>query len=163
MFEREVAAHAQAVPAVQPLWGPYLLAADSNCGEILLTAARLENVKLTLDRFKAMGVDGISLAIGYPMLLPEFPRYREYREFYRAVAREIRNRRMKIMVEQIVLFVNSNFSPFQIDLGHLTMESFATKQADMAQIIIQNAKEHRSFGHGPLRRQRRLLQTSMVS
>ena len=91
--------------------GAHLLPADSNCGPILLDQMTMPGIMLTIDRLKHIGVKGITLVIGYPMLLPEFNDSDRYIAFYERVSNAIRKRNMKLLVEQNVLFVISFVYP----------------------------------------------------
>ena len=122
-----------------PIWGAHLLVADSNDGPALLAPGRLAAVELTLERFKQLGIQGVSVAIGYPLLTPAFnPQSADYLEFYKAVAAMVRARGMTFSVEQIVLFDNSNFSPWTFDLSGLTMGQMIAENHQMAQTIIDD-------------------------
>jgi hypothetical protein len=120
-----------------PVWGAHLIAADSNRGPVLLEPATLVGVELMLDRFKELGIQGVSVAIGYPLLTPSFdPQSSQYIDFYRAVAAIVRARGMKFSVEQIVLYNNSNFSPWTFDLSGVSMQQMIDDNRQMAQTII---------------------------
>ncbi len=121
----------------RPIWGTHLLAADSNDGPALLAPGRLAGIELTLDRFKQMGIQGVSVAIGYPLFTPSFnPQSSQYIDFYKAVAAMVRARGMKFSVEQIVLWNNTNFSPWTFDLSGVTMQQMIDDNRQMAQTII---------------------------
>lgn len=127
-------------PAAQgpsPVWGAHLLVADSNRGPILLSTRTMQGVELVLDRFKELGIEGVSVAIGYPLLTPtRNPESQRYLDFYKAVAAQVRARGMKFTVEQNVLYDNSNFSPWSFDLSGLTMQEMIEENHTMAQTII---------------------------
>ncbi len=112
------------------------MVADSDRGSVLLDPTTLPGVALTLDRFRELGVRGVTLAIGYPLLVRGFPDRRRYLDFYEAVARAARRRGMRVAVEQIVLFSNSVFSSWRIDFRNLTLARFTAEQHQMAQTII---------------------------
>ena len=133
-FASAVARHPQQSRA--PVFGADLVVADSNRGSVLLDPTTLPGVALTLDRFRELGVRGVTLAIGYPLLVRGFSGRRRYLGFYEAVARAARRRGMRVAVEQIVLFSNSVFSPWRIDFRGLTLQRFTAEQHQMAQTII---------------------------
>jgi hypothetical protein len=133
-FGSTVSRHVQ--QARPPVFGAHLLVADSNRGPALLDQTTLPGVLLTLDRFRELGIRGVTLAIGYPLLVNGFPDGRRYLKFYAAVARAVRQRGMRLAVEQIVLFSNSVFSPWRVDFRDLTLTRFTAQQHQMAQTII---------------------------
>jgi len=120
----------------RPVFGGHLLTADSNRGAALLKDDALRWVELSLDRFQELGIQGITLNLGYPMLLPSFPDGKRYLAFYRQVAAAVRRRGMTLAVEQIVLYTKSRFSPFDFAFDGLTLERYTAEQARMAQIVI---------------------------
>lgn len=122
--------------AARPKFGVHLLVADSNRGPLLLRSGEMVGVELTLDRFLDMGVKGISLAIGYPLLVDGFPDASRYLEFYKQVAGAVRERGMSLAVEQIIVFNRSVFSPFDLNFEGLTMADFVAAERQMAQTII---------------------------
>ncbi len=119
-----------------PIFGAHLLAADSNRGKVLLSPLTKVAVRLLLRRFDRMGVSGITIVIGYPTLLPHYDPAGRYLAFYKWVAKAVRQRGMKLLVEHNVLFVNSVFSPVKCDFSGLTFEAFAEEQQRMAQLVI---------------------------
>src|SRR5512141_413778 len=73
-----------------------LITANGNRGPDLLTPQALAGVRVNLDALQRMGVEGVAVTIVYPVLDPAFPRHAEYEAFFKAVANEVRGRRMKL-------------------------------------------------------------------
>ena len=67
-------------------FGVELLVANANRGEVLLTDRVLRATILTLDRLQDLGVRSVAISIQFPMLTRSFPRFSEYKNFYRQVA-----------------------------------------------------------------------------
>jgi hypothetical protein len=133
-----------------PIFGAHLLVADSNRGPALLAPETLPGVEITLDRLQELGIKGITLAIGYPLLTSDFPNAGSYVAFYQSVAQAVQRRGMTLAVEQIILFVNSQFSPWQIDFSSLTLARFTDEQRQMAQTIIDEiAPDYLTILHEP--------------
>ena len=120
----------------QPVFGGHLLTADSNRADALLQPDAMRWVELSLDRFRQMGMRGVTLNLGYPLLMPWFPDSDRYLLYYKNVAKAVRERGMRLGVEQIVLYTRSPFSPFTFALDDLTLEKYTADQAQMAQIIV---------------------------
>jgi hypothetical protein len=120
----------------RPVWGAHLLVVDSNRGDVLLRPTELIGVEMTLDRFAELGIQGVTIAIGYPLLTPDFPDRDRYLEYYRKVAAAVRKRGMSLAIEQIVIFNQSVFSPFELDFSNLTLATFTSDEREMAQTII---------------------------
>jgi hypothetical protein len=148
-YRNAVDAHAPRARS-QPIFGGHLLTADSNRASALLQPDAMKWAEISLDRFKHLGIQGVTLNLGYPMLLPWFPDSDRYLAYYREVARAVRKRGMTLAVEQIVLYTGSQFSPFKFKLSDLTLEEYMADQARMAQIIIDElAPDYLTVMHEP--------------
>jgi hypothetical protein len=121
-----------------PVFGAELLPANCNRGEELLQPGVLEGVKLFLDRFGALGVQGVTIPIHYPVYTPQFPRFTEYVSFYQSVAREVRRRGMKLDIESHVLFANTTFSPVKWDYSRLTFDQYKVIRREMITRVIND-------------------------
>lgn len=125
----------QSYPAIL---GTELLPANANRGPALLGSGVMQGVTLYLNRLQELGVGGVTVAIGYPLYTPAFPRYQEYVQFYKQVAQEIRKRGMKLDVESSVVFANSPFSPIAFNYADVTWEQFEIQRKQMIASIIQD-------------------------
>ena len=121
----------------KPVFSTDLLAANSNRGSALLQPQALPAVRLSLDRFKAMGIQSVKFALQYPMLLPYFPRSGEYLEFYRQVVQEAHARGIKVMPNVTVLFANAAFNPFKGIYSDLNLEKFKREYRDMVHLVVR--------------------------
>ena len=134
----------------RPVFGAHLLTADSNRAGALLQPDALAWAELSLDRFAALGIRGVTLNLGYPMLLPEFPDSARYLAYYEAVTAAVRKRAMTLAVEQTVLYTRSPFTPFAFPLEDLTLERYTAEQTRMAQIVIDRlAPDYLTVLHEP--------------
>ena len=88
----------------RPLVVPNLFMASSIYGPATPDSQRWKDLLATLDAFKAMGVDGVSVMILAPDLTDGDPK--SLIGFYQRLAREIHSRNMKLYVEH---FVNMPF------------------------------------------------------
>jgi hypothetical protein len=96
-FDRILDAHIAAldVPSAgaiqfKPLSSVDLLAANSDHGRYFLRPDTMETVRLSLDHFKAMGIQCVTFDVQYPLLRPDFPQAADYLDFYRAVVQKAR-------------------------------------------------------------------------
>jgi hypothetical protein len=134
----------------RPIFGGHLLTADSNRADALLQPDAMKWVELSLDRFQQLGIRGVTLNLGYPLLMPWFPKSARYLKYYQNVAREVRKRGMQLAVEQIILYSGSAFTPFDFELGDMTLEKYTAEQAQMGQIILDElAPDHLTILHEP--------------
>ncbi len=120
------------------IFGAELLPANSNRGSDLLNPGVIQGVVLYLDRLKELGVQGVTMPLGYPLYTPTFPRYQEYVQFYKMVVQEIRKREMELDIESSVLFGNTIFSAVKVDYSGLTFDQFKTQRKEMIATIIQD-------------------------
>jgi hypothetical protein len=117
-------------------FGAELLAANSNRGESLLEPHVLKGIETTLDRLKELGLQGVTVAIGYPVLSDEIRRANEYIDFYKKVADIVRKRDMKLCVKLHVVFGGTVFSSLHPDFSNLTIEKFEKGKRLMAERAI---------------------------
>ena len=116
-------------------FGVELLVTNSNRGEVLLTDRVFKATRLTLDRLKDLGVQGVALSIQYPILTSAFPRSAEYRKFYSRVAREVQRMGFKLIVEIGTTFREPEFSKLKVNYRGLTMTRFRDELGEMATFI----------------------------
>lgn len=117
-----------------------LLAANSNRGPALLHPQTLEAVQLSLDRFRAMGIQNVKFALQYPMLRPDFPNAADYLAFYKRVVDEAHERGMKVMPHVTVLFADTPFSPFKGIYRGLDLGRFRREYRDMVHLVVRELK-----------------------
>ena len=116
-------------------FGVELLVTNSNRGEVLLTDRVFKATRLTLNRLKDLGVQGVALSIQYPILTSAFPRSAEYRKFYSRVAQEIHRMGFKLIVEIGTTFREPEFSKLKVNYRGLTMKRFRDELGEMAAFI----------------------------
>ena len=120
------------------IYGAELLPANSNRGESLLSPNTMQGVRLYLDRFQELGIEGVTFPVGYPLYTPSFPRYQEYVQFYKQVVQEIRKRGMTIDIESSVLFANTAFSTLTYNYGVESFREFENQRKQMIAALIQD-------------------------
>ena len=119
-----------------PAMGAELLAANGNLGTSLLRPGAIHGVNLTLDRFKQLGIRGVTVELGFPLLLSSFPNHAQYLAFYEQVAAAVRAHGMLLSVEENAIFANTVFSSLQPAYAGLTLDTYAVGQRAQAQLII---------------------------
>jgi len=119
-------------------FGTELLPANGNRGTALLQPGTLASVDLYLNRLEELGVQGVTVEIGYPLLMPSFPQSAEYVSFFKQVATEVRSHDMKLDVESNVVFANTPFSTVTTSFAGLTLAQFAKNMLAMDQTVIDN-------------------------
>jgi hypothetical protein len=121
-----------------PIFGAHLLAANANRGAVLLDPSAITAVDSSVDRLKQLGVAGVTVTISFPLLNPDQPHASDYLSFYETVARHVRDRGLKLSVEQHVAFSGTPFSAVQFDFSKLTFDEFVTLDHRMSQLILDN-------------------------
>jgi hypothetical protein len=97
-----------------------------------------------------MGLKGVTVAIGYPILTDDATRSEEYLQFYRSVAEIVHKGGMKLCVKLHVLFSGTVFSPVKTDFSKLTVEKLARQKRVMAEhAIAEMAPEYLTLGGEP--------------
>jgi hypothetical protein len=120
------------------IFGAELLPANANRGPDLLRPQTMQSVRLFLDRYKEMGIQGVTLPISYPLYTPDFPRYQEYVRFFKQVASEVHQRGMKLDVEVGVIFSGTDFSSVKVSFAGLTYEKYKEAKRQMVASIIKD-------------------------
>ena len=119
-------------------FGAGLPAADCNRGRELLNPDALADVIEYLDELKELGVEAVTVPIGYPVYAPFFPDYARYVAFYKQVAQEVKKRDMKLCVEAHVAFVNTGYSDIRMSFTALTFERYKAEKKAMVSAIIRD-------------------------
>ena len=123
-----------------PVMGAELLAANGNLGTSLLRPGVMDGINLTLDRFEAMGIGGVTVELGFPLLLSSFPDHARYLAFYEQVAAAVRAHGMLLSIEENAIFANTVFSNLKPDYAGLTLDTYAAGQRAEAQVIIDHLR-----------------------
>jgi len=95
-------------------FGFQLFTANCHRGEDLLAVGGLPGNILLLDQLQRMGIKGVTIAISYPILMPDFPRSGEYLQFYKALAAAVRSRGMVLNVESGLMFGQGGFTSLPV-------------------------------------------------
>lgn len=144
LMQQEVSAlgnYAQTLPAGPGgmIFGAELGVADGNRGPALLQASTLPAVELQLDRLKELGVQGVTVAVEYPYYTPADPNYQRYRQFYSAVAADVRARGMALDVEEGAAFAGTPFTPESASVyDGLTVDGLTAGEHQIAQDVIDD-------------------------
>jgi hypothetical protein len=132
-FDQTLDAPAESYPVI---FAAELLPANSNRGTELLKPANLQSTRLWLDRLQQIGVRGVTVAIKYPLLTPDFPNSAKYLDYFKSVASEIRQRGMKMDVEVGVIFPPP-FSALDVNYRATTFEQFKAANKQMVATIVK--------------------------
>lgn len=124
----------------------HLLSANSLLGPTLLQPQHYAGVLMELDGLKAMGVKAIAVSIDFPILYPAYfddaSEFQGYLDFYTRLAKDIRARGLKLIVESQVLLTQTglgtlNPMPFY---QSLTLEQYRKGRMENARTIAQALK-----------------------
>jgi hypothetical protein len=113
-----------------------LLPANGNRGPALLQANNLVSVTRNLNALQAMGVRGVTIAIGYPLLDSSFPNSAQYLNYFEQVVSMAHARGMKVLIESQILFANTPYSPLTFDWSALPYPQYVTNHIAQDQLII---------------------------
>lgn len=133
-----------------PIWAAELLPANGNRGEDLLVPQAFEGCVLYLDALRRLGVQGVKVAIPYPLLDPTYPRSGEYLSFYKRIAVEVRQRGMVLLVGTGAAFTDPNFSKVRVDYRAMTFAQFQEGRRRMAHRIAREVRpDYLTVGNEP--------------
>jgi hypothetical protein len=118
--------------------GTELLAANGNIGAGLLGPQAISGVISQLEAFKALGVEGVTVNVSFPLLLSSTPDSSRYLSFYEQVAAQVRSRHMVLSVEENPVFSGTPLTSLSISYSGLTLASYAVEQREEAQVIIDD-------------------------
>jgi hypothetical protein len=131
-------------------FGAELLSANSHRGEELLPPKSFWGNLLYLDRLQALGVKGVTIKIGYPILLPDYPRSSEYLDFYQALAVEIRLRGLKLHIKTGPTFQQEEFSNLVVSYDNLTLREYFDGRREQVHLIALELKpDYLTVGNEP--------------
>jgi hypothetical protein len=117
-----------------------LLYANGNLGEALLTPQMMNLNRTLLDRLQALGVEGVVVAIKFPLLSPSFPRSADYLNFYKEIVLECHERGMRVLVESGAIFSGTPYSTVHVDWSQYTRDSFFQGLEDQLLLIATQVR-----------------------
>jgi len=121
------------------VYGAALLFADGNRGTQLLVPQTLPEVRQEIDTLASIGVEGVSIQVSFPLLLPSTANSGRYLQFYEQVARDVASKHMILSVEENPVLVGTPFAlSADVSFAGLTDATYAQEQAQMAQIIVND-------------------------
>ncbi len=101
-----------------PVFAAELLAANSNRGEDLLQPGGIIGAFLELDRLEELGVEGVVIAVNFPLFYPPFhtdqAEHDAYLDFYKKIAESVNSRGMKLIIESHFIFTQKGISTFNL-------------------------------------------------
>lgn len=126
--------------APAPVAAAELLPANGNRLHALLDPTTLPAVDQWLDRFRTIGIRGVTLGIKLPMLLPQLgPGGTAYTGFYRTVADHARARGMTVDVELGALFCGTVYARCS-DSFHGSYPDFVTATVAQSRVVIDQVR-----------------------
>jgi hypothetical protein len=126
-----------------------LLGANDHLGSQLLESDHYAALLLELDGLKALGVRGIGISIGFPMLHRDFhawngapEEYQQYLDFYKQIASDVRSRGMKLIIGNQVLFSEGGFTEWDVRsyYDNLDLEQYMNGRKEVARTIARELK-----------------------
>jgi len=117
-----------------------LLPANGNRGAALFQPNNLATVSANLNELQAMGIQGVTIAIGYPLLDPSFPNSAQNLNYFEQVVSMVHARGMKVLIESQILFANTPYSPLTFDWSTLPYSQYVTNHIAQDQLIINKIR-----------------------
>jgi hypothetical protein len=122
------------------IFGGEVLPANSHRGEELLTEPTYQGALLYIDRLRALGAGGVTVAMDYPILNQGFPRSEDYWAFYRRLAGDVRARGLRLHVKVGPLFPDREFSRVPVDYSGVTADAYFRDRRRIAQRIAAEVR-----------------------
>ena len=117
-----------------------LLPANGNQGPDLFNSNNLNGVERNLQALKAMGVKGVTIAVGYPLLDPTFPNSTQYLQYFKTVVSMCHQDGFTVDIESQVLFANTVYSPLTFDWSNLTYSQYVVNHIAQDNLICSQIK-----------------------
>jgi hypothetical protein len=125
-----------------------LLSANSHRGPQLLKPEAYKGITMELDRFKELGLQAVTVSLGFPLLYPKFHKdkktYEAYLGFYEKLAEDIRSRGMKLIVETGAIFSQGGYADPSFDMAgfyrSLSLADYIKGRSEMAVIVASRLK-----------------------
>ncbi len=117
-----------------------LLSANGNRCEELLLPTTLPFAKLNVASLKQLGIDCITVNAPYPLLTPSFPRQPEYLNFYKGLAKFIKDSGLKLFVKMHNVFTDPVYGNPNISYKGLTIDRYIKERQAQAQLIIDQVR-----------------------
>ena len=114
-----------------------LLPANGNRGPALFQPNNLASVTMNLNALQAMGVQGVTIAIGYPLLDPSFPNSAQYLSYFQQVVSMAHAHGIKVLIESQILFANTPYSPLTYNWAALPYSQYVANHIAQDQLIIE--------------------------
>jgi hypothetical protein len=117
-----------------------LLPANGNQGPALFNSGNLNAVARNLNVLKAMGVKGVTIALGYPLLDPTFPNSTQYLNYFQTVVNMCHQQSFIVDVEAQVLFANTEYSPLTYNWSALSYSEYVVRHIAQDNLICDQIK-----------------------
>ncbi len=133
-----------------PVFSQDMGLANSNRGHVLIDPAKQAQLFYVIDRaldaFRRVGLNGIALAVNYPLLVEGFPGKDEYLAFYVEVLRRARAKAMTVQIGCQTTFLNPAFGEPQLAAEVLQFYTgldsrrYVREKIAMMQLIIDSLR-----------------------
>jgi hypothetical protein len=117
-----------------------LLPANGNRGPDLFSPNNLNSVATNLNALKAMGVKGVTIALGYPLLDPTFPDNQQYLQYFQTVVTMCHQQGFTVDIESQVLFANTPYSSLTFNWSELSYSDYVVKHIAQDNLICSQIK-----------------------
>ncbi|MHA2610017.1 MAG: hypothetical protein V2G48_06430 [bacterium JZ-2024 1] len=121
-----------------PVFAGELLPANGNRGDDLLLPETFAGCLLYLDALRSLGIQGVKVAIPYPLLDKRFAHSEDYLKFYQKISQEVRKRKMVLLVGMGTAFVDPNFSKIH---WNYQKEGFSLFQQGRKEMILRVVRD----------------------
>jgi hypothetical protein len=149
---------AQSAKNPSVIFSAELLSANAHNGAQLLRPLKYDMVLLELDRLREMGIKGVVVSIGFPLLYPPFHKdrqiYETYLNFYKRLVNDIRKRDLKLIIKSAALFSRGGFTDNSLNPSEfyktLNLADYIKARTEMMITIVHQLRpDYLSMGSEP--------------
>jgi hypothetical protein len=87
-----------------------------------------------------MGVKGVTIALGYPLLDPSFPNSTQYLQYFKTVVSMCHQEGFTVDIESQVLFANTQYSPLTFNWSNLSYSDYVVNHIAQDNLICSQIK-----------------------
>ena len=109
-------------------------------GTALFNSGGLTGVTKNLDVLRAMGITGVTIALGYPLLDPTFPNSTQYLQYFQTVVSMCHQGGFTVDIESQALFANTPYSTLTFNWSTLSYSDYVSKHIAQDNLICSQIK-----------------------
>lgn len=119
-----------------------LITANGNRGEELLSENGYIGNTMYLDQLEALGVEGVTIFMPFPILTDGYDRSDEYWDFYKRLGAEIKGRNLKLLIKVGPVFREKEISSLGVDYTNTSIDEYFAGKQRIAERVVDEIGPH---------------------